>query len=486
MKKRYAFIRFPNFCHQQRNIIEPHPLLVLVKEQHRSLQVSDLGAREYAEGVRMGMSLAEAKAIAPDLMHHLHDDEIFKREFMKLAQSASKFSPHVAIDEYGLLINITGITHLFGDEENMLMVMETFFKEKGFFVHHAIASHPLLAKALAFYNPNTIYRGQRSIITSLPVDALFMDHSLHQVLRDLGITSIGALMGMPKKTLAARFGLEVVQRLDELLGSFQPPPTYVKEAPRFMVSEHFNAPIRTHEHFVDETMKLVTRLLKSLTHRHLSLLAMTIVLKDTLKIYRKLLVKTSQPTNSLGTWRDFILLRSEQLIFADGIDSIKIIATDFKTINDVQKDFTNNDDHHVNINTVTDTLKARLGERAIFHLRITENHLPEQAVTKDFAIVRKQTPIINLPPRPLRLFDPPIPVVAISLLPDNPPAKIIWHHHNINVIHARGPERIEHAWWTDARDSPRDYYYIEDERGKRLWLYASGDPKRWFVHGVFI
>jgi protein ImuB len=36
----------------------------------------------------------------------------------------------------------------------------------------------------------------------------------------------------------------------------------------------------------------------------------------------------------------------------------------------------------------------------------------------------------------------------------------------------------------------RDYYAVEDEEGRRFWLYRAGpyggtEPPRWFVHGVF-
>ena len=35
----------------------------------------------------------------------------------------------------------------------------------------------------------------------------------------------------------------------------------------------------------------------------------------------------------------------------------------------------------------------------------------------------------------------------------------------------------------------RDYYRVEDEEGRRFWLYRDGlpgdPPPRWFVHGLF-
>jgi protein ImuB len=57
------------------------------------------------------------------------------------------------------------------------------------------------------------------------------------------------------------------------------------------------------------------------------------------------------------------------------------------------------------------------------------------------------------------------------------------------VKRADGPERIEREWWLE-RGEHRDYYQVEDESGKRYWLFRSGhykgdDPNEWFIHGFF-
>ena len=55
-------------------------------------------------------------------------------------------------------------------------------------------------------------------------------------------------------------------------------------------------------------------------------------------------------------------------------------------------------------------------------------------------------------------------------------------------------ERIAEEWWlpeaADDVGALRDYYRVEDEEGRRFWLFRaglySGDHKpRWFIHGVF-
>jgi protein ImuB len=58
-----------------------------------------------------------------------------------------------------------------------------------------------------------------------------------------------------------------------------------------------------------------------------------------------------------------------------------------------------------------------------------------------------------------------------------------------------GPERIAPEWWLgleETRGKPRDYYRIEDEDGRRYWVFRAGlyqestkDLPAWYLHGVF-
>ena len=103
------------------------------------------------------------------------------------------------------------------------------------------------------------------------------------------------------------------------------------------------------------------------------------------------------------------------------------------------------------------------------------------------------------PPRPIRLFEPPEPVAASWLLPDDPPFRFTWRRRAHRVRRADGPERIAVEWWRPedwseegpgAADAIRDYYRVEDEEGRRFWLFRAGvsggdHPPRWFIHGVF-
>ena len=59
------------------------------------------------------------------------------------------------------------------------------------------------------------------------------------------------------------------------------------------------------------------------------------------------------------------------------------------------------------------------------------------------------------------------------------------------MVRAEGPERLLGEWWhidppdgSEAGEAPpRDYFRVEDEDGRRYWLYRSAG--RWFLHGLF-
>ena len=59
------------------------------------------------------------------------------------------------------------------------------------------------------------------------------------------------------------------------------------------------------------------------------------------------------------------------------------------------------------------------------------------------------------------------------------------HHGEVHrLAHAVGPERIAGQWW-QGHFKTRDYFDVEDEQGKRFWIFRVGETGRWFLHGEF-
>ncbi len=94
----------------------------------------------------------------------------------------------------------------------------------------------------------------------------------------------------------------------------------------------------------------------------------------------------------------------------------------------------------------------------------------------------------------MRLFDPPQPVQATTLLPDQPPVQFVCRRVRHRVRRSDGPERVFGEWWKHPAESAsvRDYFAVEDETGARFWLFRQGDgvdpstgDLRWSLQGRF-
>jgi protein ImuB len=81
-------------------------------------------------------------------------------------------------------------------------------------------------------------------------------------------------------------------------------------------------------------------------------------------------------------------------------------------------------------------------------------------------------------PRPVRFLSPPEPLSGVvALLPDLPPRRFTWRGRAYRVTRADGPERIHGEWWRRRAEAEavRDYFQVEDEDGRRFWLFRRGD-----------
>ncbi len=83
----------------------------------------------------------------------------------------------------------------------------------------------------------------------------------------------------------------------------------------------------------------------------------------------------------------------------------------------------------------------------------------------------------------------PHAIEVTAPIPDYPPMLFRYKGALHKIVKADGPERIEPEWWIEE-GTHRDYYSVEDEEGRRYWLFRSGHYEAqkkggWFLHGFF-
>ena len=96
------------------------------------------------------------------------------------------------------------------------------------------------------------------------------------------------------------------------------------------------------------------------------------------------------------------------------------------------------------------------------------------------------------PDRPTLLLATPEPAQVVALTPDGPVLGLRWRGAASRIVSCTGPERISTEWWrwgsdeTSASSPPdRDYFAVQTESGRWLWVCRQVGTARWFVHGLW-
>ncbi len=148
-----------------------------------------------------------------------------------------------------------------------------------------------------------------------------------------------------------------------------------------------------------------------------------------------------------------------------------------------------------------DTLSGRLGSDRVTRVEPAETHIPERAFLHrpvgETARCQVSLARVTGADRPSLLLARPEPIEAMALTPDGPPSWLRWRGCEHTIMASFGPERVGCEWWKGRSDEAtprrsdegrtRDYFKVQDERGRWLWVYRTrgspGATSRWFVHG---
>ncbi|SDB20436.1 Y-family DNA polymerase [Belnapia rosea] len=475
----------------------------LVTRAHDGRRLAVAAANRAAQvlGLRPGMPLAHAQAMVPGLEVAAADPEGDADALADLAAWCLRYSPLTAPDAPGgLWIDATGCAHLHGGEEAMLEDLVGRLGRSGVAARAAIADTPGAAWAMVRHARKLVSivppAGQADAIALLPVTALRMPSEAVAGLRRLGLDLIGQLVSTPRGPLARRFGAEALRRLDQALGCAPEPITPVVPPEAVQHSLAFPEPLLTAEALrfaIDRLTEAVCAGLEraALGARRLDLLFERV--DDATKVLR---AGMARPTRDARHLARLLGERLEEVDPGFGVAAMRLVVALAEPLAPTQATTSlGRQNAEVDIAPLVDRLTARFGAGRVFRALPIESDVPERSVwrTSPLADVGRAA----WPPglrRPVRLIAPPQPVQVLSVLPDQPPAAFTWRRVRHRVRRADGPERIAGEWWRrDAeRRAVRDYWAVENEEGRRFWLYRRGDGAdpatgdlAWFLHGIF-
>ena len=479
------------------------------------------------EGVQVGQSLADARALYPALTVRHADPAADLKALDSLSAACERYTPWVALDPFGggmgtvnlsgagLWLDITGCAHLFRGEEALLNDLFHRLNTSGYRARAGLAATAGAAWALSRFaahehNPSIILpTGQNitSALASLPIDGLRLDGNTVEGLERMGLRKIGDLYTVPRAPLSDRFGGAVLRRLDQALGTLDETLSPRRPCPAFEARLTFADPIRRREDIDAALTRLLEQLCTDLERATQGVRQLVFSLFRVDNIVVRVQAGTSRPNRDPVHLAHLFQEKLEKIDPGFGIDAVALAAveTNALTVRQVGLDGGVDNTNRENTAKLVDRLGGRLGVGRITRLTPAASHLPEQASQEIPASgapevdCKDWTGPARRPTRPMQLLVQPLPIEVMAPVPDGPPVLFRWRRRQHRVRAAEGPERITPEWWRiegDNRDTRplsndvRDYYRVEDEDGKRFWLYREGLyhpglPPAWYIHGFF-
>jgi protein ImuB len=471
------------------------PLVTALKEgSRRVIAAADRAAQKL--GLRPGMTIAHAQAVVPDLTVLEADDGADREALKRLAAWCIRYSPLVAVDAPdGAWIEVAGSAHLFGGEQALIEDLTGRLQRNGVLARAAIADTPGCAWAVARFGSDPIVPTGRLVdaMASLPVAALRLPRETLKDLNGLGIERVGQVAGMPRAPLALRFGSEVNRRLDQALGHIAEPFDALIPPEVIRRNFAFAEPIGAPEDLQRVTGILTAYLCDDMMKAGVGARRLDLLFKRVDRSAEAVRIGTSRPTRDARRLARLLTDRLDTVDPGFGVEEAVLMATRVEPLAERQITAAElrREESEPEIDELVDRLSARLGPQNVYRCAPVESGTPERSIRKVPALSMSMA--LSWPaelPRPSRLFDPPEPVAATSMIPDNLPAFFIWRRVRHRIVRADGPERITGEWWKSEteRSATRDYYQVENDKGERFWLFRDAPVEqggRWWLHGVF-
>ncbi len=497
-------------------------------------------------GVRSGMTLAQARGIAPDLIARGRDPSCESSAHEALLEVAGGLSPRVEDAGNDLVFaDVAGMDHIFpgadGEAEMAHRALQTA-AALDLPVRAGIAGCKLAARIAAHRpaSPSIVPQGAEvSFLAPLPFHALGLEPRLRHTLRRWGLVTIGDLARLPAAEVARRLGADGEAAHRAARG--EDPSPLVPHHPPPAPSEGFELewPVLTLEPLLLTIGELVERLMERLRYQGLACLRLEIDLGLEPEGHDRRVIRLPAPTTEVKALVGILGLELDTRRPDAPVVAIRCIAHPDRPRRAQLTLFGPPEISPARLATTIASATARIGPDRVGSPGLADSHLPEHVVLSDF----------EPPPPPkerrssregrgllaVRVLRPPVPLEVITELrreaenknltveargrrrpprrsasnlqrpaPDSSepdtcclspttdcPRPVSLRSETGARLHiqglvrvAAGPWRCEEGWWSD-HPADRDYWDIELSDGRLYRMYRDRDDGMWYADGVY-
>ena len=440
-------------------------------------------AKAAARGLRSGLPVTAALALAPGLRLRERDAAAETEALLGIAAWAMQCTPNVALDFPDLvLLEVSGSLKLFGGLGEIAARLRQGLAALGYSARLAAAPTARAASWFArsgkscLLDDISLLEGE---LCALPLSVLQCGEEA--ALASIGAGSLGDLLALPRDGLARRFGQGLLAALDQALGRLPDPRCFCVLPEKFCAEIELPAEATQAEALLFAAQGRLAQL----DHFRAARAAGTRRLRLTLS--HRAAPATRIELGLVSACREaahFALLLRERLQQTALLEPVRAIALEVQAIEPLEHSnqnlFSDELREEGNWPRLIERLRSRLGASAVQGMALCADHRPERAsVHLDRANAQAEPGAAQLALdfnlRPFWLLEQPQALEETGAIP--------CHRGPLKLL--AGPERIESGWW-DGVDAARDYFIARAADEALLWVYRERSPAgAWYLHGIF-
>lgn len=483
----WACITFPRLALDMalRSVPDPAAPLALVDGPASCRSLVAVNGPAARLGLRVGQKLVVARAIHGDFTALPYEAEAVQRCQQWLAGWAYHYSDQVcSVWPQAIVLEVGSSLRLMGGWQALLARLRDELAALQFQYRMAVAPFARTAHVLAWLRDGLVLRDPArvaEVLARVPVRRAGLSAHAGERLYRLGIRHLGQVFALPRDGLRRRFGVQLLQDLDELRGERQPPLPLFRVPPHVDMCLSLDDGVTDCQRLMFPVRRLVVDLAAYLGQRMLGVQQVLLILQhdhcragtpETCLVLRLL-----APVRDGATLFMLLKIRLESTRLPRPVVAVRLVVSDLQRLAPVEEELFRQTAPSESWEVLCERLRVRLGEEAVYRLEGVADPRPERAWQKRIDASLSAGAVMSAAGQPAagdgRLLRPG------WLLPQPRPLA-----RPVSAI-VRGPERLESGWW-DGDDLRRDYYVLRLANGQLAWAFSAiGQHGPWTLHGWF-
>jgi len=467
----------------ERGGISRQPCVVSEGPAQRPLVVCANAAAK-AAGIREGQAVAAAKALAGELRAIPRDERSERETLERLAAWALQFTPMVALDGQGIVLEVASSLRLFEGHAKLSSAIRRGVHDLGFHATLGIAPTAFAARTFARAEARGLQvracldaAHLRERLADLPLFFLDWPEKTLARLTDLGILRLRDMLELPSEGVARRFGPEIVASLGHLIGRLADPRLPYVPPPRFHARLELPAEADGVEALLFPLRRMLVEFEGAMRGRGAGVQRLDLVFDHGRKARTRLALDFASPEREA----EFILAIAREKLgrLTLSASTVAVALHAEALLGYLPRNaawLPGASEQAIDRARLIERLTARLGNDRVFGIAIKDDHRPERNWSAACARKRRASAERTIAGRrPAWLLHRPQRLLAQDGQPGfQGPLELL-----------AGPERIEAGWW-DGAEVSRDYYVAMNANGETYWIFREHRSQQgWYMHGVF-